>query len=265
MLAIRRFGSGTPVVALHGFSLTGAQFSRLSLDGVEIVAPDLPGHGQSPGADPDPETNLSTVAASIASTATGAPLLGYSQGARLALTLAARHMITAPILVVVSGTAGVAAAADRQARARQDADLALAIRQKGVEAFVDDWTGKGPMSTAHLDAEARNRDRRIRLENTADGLVSAVVGYGQGVLPPVWQELHHIGCPVLIITGRDDAKYTTLGVRIAAAIGSNAELVTINRSGHNPFNDQPQATAAIIGGFLRQFSSIGSGDPLDQS
>ena len=265
MLAIRRFGSGTPVVALHGFSLTGAQFSGLSLDGVEIVAPDLPGHGQSPDADPDPEANLSVVAASIVSAATGAPLLGYSQGARLALTLAARDMITVPMLAVVSGTAGIAEAADRQARARQDADLAAGIRESGVEAFVDDRTSAGLTSTVHLEAEARNRDRRIRLENTAHGLASAVVGYGQGVLPPVWHALHHIMCPVLILTGRDDAKYTTLGVRIAAAIGSNAELVTINDSGHNPFNDQPQATAAIIGGFLRQFWSIGSGDPLDQS
>jgi 2-succinyl-6-hydroxy-2,4-cyclohexadiene-1-carboxylate synthase len=255
---------------LHGFSLTGAQFSRLHLSGFEIIAPDLPGHGQSPPAQPDPTATLTTVASTIAQEAPDAPVVGYSQGARLALALAARDLIQPPALILISGTAGIVDTDRRTDRAMRDAELAVTIMDSGMDRFVDWWTSSGLTATANLDDEWRAWDRAVRLENTADGLASALAGYGQGVMSPVWESLERIVCPVLIVTGRNDAKYTTFGVRLASAIGPNAELVTINDAGHNPFNDHPNATGAIISGFLRQHlpsqsSSIGSGEPLDQS
>ncbi len=78
MLAVRRFGSGPPVVALHGFTLTGAQFAptaeRLQR---AVIAPDLPGHGASPPS--SLAETVDDVAGIIASVGEPAPLLGYSQ------------------------------------------------------------------------------------------------------------------------------------------------------------------------------------------
>lgn len=269
MLAVRRFGSGSPVVALHGFSLTGAQFSLLSLDGCEIVAPDLPGHGQSPIAPESAHSALSLVAETLKAVAPNAPVIGYSQGARIALTLAAKEMIKPQALVAISGTAGIVDPIRRDERVKSDFELAHAIVSDGVEAFVDRWVSNGLTATTGLSSEWQTWDRSIRLENGAAGLASALASYGQGAMPPVWDDLANIDCPVLLVTGREDSKYTTLGVRLAAAIGPLAELVTVNDAGHNPLADQPEATAAIIGGFLRQHvaqsSSTGTGDPLDQS
>ena len=45
MLHLRRFGAGEPLLALHGFSLTGGQFEDLApLLDRRLIAPDLPGH-----------------------------------------------------------------------------------------------------------------------------------------------------------------------------------------------------------------------------
>lgn len=269
MLAVRRFGSGSPVVALHGFSLTGAQFSRLPLKGFETFAVDLPGHGLSPVAAPNPHEVLAVVAETVAATVLGAPIIGYSQGARIALALATNEMVTPSALVVVSGTAGIVDPIRREERSRMDADLAGQITGSGLNRFVDQWVSTGLTATTHLTDEWQAWDRSLRMENTAAGLVSALTGYGQGAMPPVWDRLERISCPVLILTGRGDATYTTLGVRLAAAIGATAELVTVNEAGHNPLSAHPQATAAIIGGFLRQHasqsSSTGTAKPLDQS
>lgn len=59
-IAVRRYGSGTPLLALHGFPQTSACWAPLAtrLDGIQIIAPDLPGFG---GSDPTPRADVSTV------------------------------------------------------------------------------------------------------------------------------------------------------------------------------------------------------------
>lgn len=265
MLSVRRFGSGASAVALHGFSLTGAQFAAIPIGPFELIAPDLPGHGTSPIAPEDGDEALAIVADAINASAPMAPIVGYSQGGRIALALTALGLVEPTALVLVSATAGIEDPDQRADRRRSDSELADRILRHGVRAFVDAWTAGGLTSTERLPAEDRERDRAMRLLNTEEGLASALVAFGQGAMPSVWSALKSITVPTLVVTGRTDAHYTTVGVRMASVIGSNAELVTISGAGHNPFNDQPAATAAIIGGFLRQVFSIGTGVPEDQS
>jgi lipase len=49
-LFVSRFGHGAPLLCLHGIEAHGLRFVGLAshLDGVELVAPDLRGHGRSP-------------------------------------------------------------------------------------------------------------------------------------------------------------------------------------------------------------------------
>ena len=273
MIAIRRFGSGDPIVALHGFTLTGAQFSSLDLDRIQIVAPDLPGHGDTEAAGTDPDEVLRDIAAVIRCEAPHTPVLGYSQGARLALSMTAQGLVHPSALIVISGTPGILDDADRAQRAAKDRETAGTITKHGIETFIDSWVDGGLTSTSHLDPEVRTRDRQIRLTNTAEGLASALQGYGQGAMTPVWHLLDRIQMPTLVVTGADDARYTAIGVQMAEAIGPNAEFIAVNAAGHNPLMDQPTATAAIVAGFLRQTTSsgsetagsIGTGEPEDQS
>jgi lipase len=53
-LFVSRFGHGAPMLCLHGIEAHGLRFIGLAsyLDGVEITAPDLRGHGRSPRVGP---------------------------------------------------------------------------------------------------------------------------------------------------------------------------------------------------------------------
>lgn len=249
MLAVRRFGEGRPVIALHGFTLTGRQFADLpDLIDRAIIAPDLPGHGDSATAATDFNDVLDAIA-SLVGDHPGVPVIGYSQGARLALSVAT--LTNAPIgaLVVVSGTAGIAEDGDRRSRAAEDASLAHDLVSEGLDAFLDDWLEHGVTSTTHRDEGHRTSDRALREENTAVGLAAALRGYGQGSQPPLWDRLPDLRTPTLVITGESDPKYSQIGGLLAAAIPM-ASHASIRGAGHNPLADQPVATGAALSAFL---------------
>ncbi|GMR02980.1 MAG: 2-succinyl-6-hydroxy-2,4-cyclohexadiene-1-carboxylate synthase [Acidimicrobiia bacterium] len=250
MLHVRRFGSGSPVVALHGFTLTGAQFAdtvgRLNRT---IVAPDLPGHGSSLNKPTSIDAAVTAICRVIESIGTPVPLLGYSQGGRLALMTALSRPHLVAQLVLVSATPGIEDPGQREARARADAETANRIRAGSVEEFVDTWTSHGITSTLHLPSHDRQGDRAVRLENTPSGLAAALVGMGQGSQAPVWDQLYELSMPVLLIHGSTDAKYAAIASRMARSI-PDCTVISIAAAGHNPLLDAPDATYETVSAFL---------------
>jgi 2-succinyl-6-hydroxy-2,4-cyclohexadiene-1-carboxylate synthase len=250
VLHLRRFGSGPEVVALHGFSLTGEQFSPgADLLNRAIVSPDLPGHGLSRSHPTDVDSVLAGVEAALVSPSAPRPLIGYSQGARVALLAAVEDPTEISALVLVSGTAGIEDLDERQARSEQDHDLAERIETLGLGSFIDSWTTAGTISLSHLTDEYRTWDRAIRSENSATGIASALRGYGQGGQPSVWDAIEFLPMPVLLVTGQNDKKYTSIGEQMADLI-PDAELVVIDDAGHNPLADQPGAAYGVVSAFL---------------
>ena len=248
MDAVRHFGTESNLVALHGFTSTGQQFASLSnVLGRPLSAPDLPGHGRSSEADCQHLAVFGRIADQLPE---GAPLLGYSQGARLALAGVALRYLRPSQLIIVSGTAGIADDGERAARLAADNEMAQRIMDIGVEAFVEEWTSSGLTSMTHLPRDVKEEDLAIRMENTPQGLGAALRGYGQGALPPVWTKLDAVNIPVLVVAGRRDRKYVEIGQAIVDGIGSNATLAIIESSNHNPMLDQPQALADEVSGFL---------------
>lgn len=88
-----RRGTGRPILLIHGLGGTHRSWDTIvdRIDG-EVVAVDLPGHGQTP---PLPETTIATYADALAAFMREqdlgtADLVGASMGARLALELARR-------------------------------------------------------------------------------------------------------------------------------------------------------------------------------
>ncbi|MDA2978517.1 MAG: alpha/beta fold hydrolase [Actinomycetota bacterium] len=250
MSAVRRYGDGKPLVALHGFTLTGGQFSVLGDIGREILAPDLPGHGTSGPSPIDPSAAVQAVVSALKDIPEDTPILGYSQGARVALSVATGANRSPSYLILISGTPGLPDEDERASRRARDAETAVRIERIGLEAFIEQWTSTGLTSTANLGEAARSADRAIRLENSEAGLASALLGYGQGSLPSCWHLLEQLSMPILILNGEHDTKYVDIGTRMTEAIGGNAENLVIRNAGHNPLSDQPQATIAIVSGFL---------------
>jgi len=60
-----------------------------------------------------------------------------------------------------------------------------------------------------------------------------------------------VSCPVLAIQGRDDQYGTMAQLRaIALKVKGPCELVELERCGHSPFRDQPEATLAAVSRFI---------------
>jgi 2-succinyl-6-hydroxy-2,4-cyclohexadiene-1-carboxylate synthase len=247
---IRRFGTGANIVALHGFSLTGEQFSPVadSLDR-HVIAPDLPGHGSSRSHPADVDSVTAAIDVLLDELGRPTPLMGYSQGGRMALLTAIGDHSNVSSLVLISSSPGIRDVAERESRIERDHVLADRIRDIGVEAFIDSWTSAGTTTLAHLDEAYRVWDSGVRSENSADGLASALRGYGQGAQPSAWDELGNLTMPVLLIVGSLDERYRSINDEMADLI-PGAELVVIDGARHNPLADEPVATCEAISRFL---------------
>jgi 2-succinyl-6-hydroxy-2,4-cyclohexadiene-1-carboxylate synthase len=232
------------VVLVHGFAQTGRCFGPLpdALEsvGFSVVAPDLPGHGDS-GV---PAGDLAATAGYLLEGRAGsrpATYLGYSFGGRVCLRLAVDRPEAVRRLVLVSATAGIEDDAERAARREADERLAAEVEEGGLDAFLDRWLAL-PLF-AGLSEAAQYRDERRR--NTARGLAGSLRRAGTGAQEPLWDRLGSLcGLPVLVVTGARDRKFTALGDRLAAAIGPSARRLQVADAGHTVHLERPEAFLA---------------------
>ncbi|MEA3503051.1 MAG: alpha/beta fold hydrolase [Actinomycetota bacterium] len=240
------------MVALHGFTLTGAQFAPVESRPLQLHAPDLPGHGRTRVDPVDVPTALSVLGHWLQSFNEPVPLLGYSQGGRLALLIALQYPDLVDRLILVSTSPGIRDETDREARRRRDEALAYRIETIGLDAFLDEWLEGSITGTSHLSDAVCRADRSIRTENTAAGLASALRGLGQGRQPFVGDRLSELEIPVLTISGRWDEAYERLAKMIATA-APNGRHISIPDAGHNVVLDAPKELAALV----EEFCEVG--------
>ena len=249
-LAVGDYGAGPLLVALHGFTLTGAQFAPLAtyLDR-HILAPDLPGHGDTMVKPVGLSTTIDAIAGWLSGLPTPVPVVGYSMGGRIATSLALDHPELVDRLIVISAGPGIRDPNERAARARRDSDLAARIRKLGVDRFLDDWLDAPTTSTAALDEPTRSADRAIRQTNSAEGLAAALRGLGQGASPYLGDRLGELAMPLLAVSGGNDVRYGEQAASLAAAAGDGIHQV-VPGVGHNVVLEAPKALGGLIEAFL---------------
>jgi 2-succinyl-6-hydroxy-2,4-cyclohexadiene-1-carboxylate synthase len=248
---------------LHGYTGSARSMShtaRAFARDYEVLSPDLPGHGRTPipsspsgyGFDDCIDDLVATLAASGHARA---HWIGYSMGARLALGCAARHPDRVASLVLVAGRAGIADAAEREARRRADEVLARRIETGGVQSFVDEWMARPIFaSQRRLGADFLADARRERLAHSAQGLSASLRALGPGAQPPLFANLPHIVAPVLLVAGALDEGFVESARDLAARL-PHAELCVIADAGHAVHLEQPEAFVRAAGEFLRRASS----------
>jgi 2-succinyl-6-hydroxy-2,4-cyclohexadiene-1-carboxylate synthase len=259
-LAYETWGEGKhPLLLLHGFTGNRSSFDHLRplmSDQVRAIAVDLPGHGETPlptrtGRDGFLETVDALVGLLDELGVKSANLLGYSQGARFALAAALRGPERFGRLIMESGSPGLHRRQERTERRAKDAQLAMFIRQRGVEAFVANWESQ-PLFTGlrELSPELQASLRARRQACTVEGLVGALDCLGLGVQPDYWPELQRQRLPTLLLTGALDEKFTQIARRMAEELPVVYRR-TFEECSHAPHLETPEEYAREVLSFLR--------------
>jgi 2-succinyl-6-hydroxy-2,4-cyclohexadiene-1-carboxylate synthase len=251
--------AGAPtLVALHGFTGDGLDYSalRAHLDAdLELLAPDLVGHGRSEAPDDLTEYAMGRcveqICAAVAPLLTGpACWLGYSMGGRTALHVARARPDLVARLVLVSATPGLADPDEAAARRAQDAALAARIERDGVDAFLDAWSRHPLIATQSRTPEPFLTELRARRRrNTTRGLAHSLRGMGTGAMRSLWGELDALTMPTLVITGEEDAKYHGIATRMRDAL-PDARHAVVPGANHAPQLERPALTAALVSEFV---------------
>lgn len=247
----------TQIALLHGFTQTGQSWdpvrtrllaSPAMRTDLEIIAPDLAGHGSQSHR----PLTLPVAAAEFAEQVGPSHLVGYSMGGRLALHIATAEPLAVRSLVLISSTAGIDDPAERADRRTADRVLAERIEQIGVESFVEWWLSQPMFAT--LTEESSD----YRLDNTAAGLAGSLRLAGTGAHEPLWDALGDLRVPTLIITGALDTKFTALGERMAASI-DHARHIIVAGSGHAVHLERPEVVAEHLADWFAEVDPAGSG------
>jgi len=229
-------GSRRPTVVLvPGFSQTATSWrgvGRVLEESCDVVALDVPAHD-----------TFAATATALGNAGGRAVYAGYSMGGRLALRLALDRPDLVSALVLVSSTAGIADKAARRERIASDEALAESVERDGVGAFLERWLDQRLFET--LPREAAMLDDRRR-GNTVRRLAHQLRELGPGAQEPLWDRLAELAMPVLLIAGGYDRAYSETAQRMATAIGSNAEVAILPRTGHAVHLEQPKELAQLL-------------------
>ena len=139
-------------------------------------------------------------------------LIGESLGGHTAMLVAARHPSLVEWLVVIEAS---------PARAEGVSERVRAFFQANPEAY-----------DAHLDA---------------DGAAATVAELDQS---DWWDDWRAIRCPVLVVRGEDGNLDAATAAQMAAT-NPNAEVVVIERAGHDVHLDRPDGLAGVIERFAQ--------------
>jgi len=237
-------------VFLHGFTGSRHSFDHLELSLGEVLTAkclELPGHFENTSRPASFGEVVDQIAAELGP---DSALIGYSQGARLALAVAARHPKRVRRLVLESGSPGLRRRHERVLRRQSDEGLASLIEAEGVESFIAYWERLPLFSGIRaLPEDTLERLRERRTTHSAAGLALALRTMGQGAQPDLWPALPRLFVPTLLITGSLDEKYTRLARRMVAELPT-AWRVAIRGVGHAPNLEAPEAYANEVRSFL---------------
>lgn len=244
-LSTRIIGSGTPIAFVHGFTQTkDSWLPILNALTTPVLATliDAPNHGES-----SESLTLQQASEAIADMAEGCTLVGYSMGARMSLMAALHSPRSFTRLVLISGTAGLNSEEERQQRRDSDEKLAQHIEEIGVEDFIDEWL-RNPLFAGLSRDSARIEDR---LTNTAQGLATSLRLCGTGTQPPLWDLLHTLTMPVLLIAGDKDPKFCAIAERMHSLL-PDSELHIHSGVGHTVHLEDTAGCAAVLDDWLRR-------------
>jgi pimeloyl-ACP methyl ester carboxylesterase len=246
-LAIEKQGTGDPVVLLHGLGSTANVWEpavRALADKFTLLRYDLEGAGRSGLAG---ALSIDGWVADLAAILdrheiTKARFVGHSLGTLILQHFAARH----PDRVVKLALLGVNRAPP-EARRQAVRDRAAKVRAEGIEAIADNVV-KGGLSPHSLAAkpEVVAFVRELLLRQDAEGYARSC----EAMAASVAVDPKTIACPVLLISGADDAVSPPASGEGLAGDLPNGKFLRLQDCGHWLPIEQPTAVNEALRAFL---------------
>ena len=219
------------------------QVEALTAAGHRVLAPDLPGFGETP-LEPG---RVDFVELAVALLERPAAVVGCSFGGRIALEIAsARPDLVERLLLVGSGLASwewsdaARSGFAEEERAIEQGDLgAAAVAQARM------WLADGADPDVRALTEAmilRSYELQIPMEEHVTGSWPE---------PPVDERLGEIRAPTLVVVGSEDVEdIRTIGDKLAAEI-AGARLEVVEGAGHLPSLERPDELNRLLLDFLQ--------------
>ena len=232
------------IVLVHGFTQTAHSWrpvaslleDRLRPEPTVLLL-DAPGHGTKS----DVRAGLADGAALLGDEGGRATYVGYSMGGRYCLHLALARPDLVERLVLLGVSPGIEDAEEREARRAADEQLATDLETDGLDAFLDRWL-RSPLFSRLPRAAADMEHRRA---NTVEGLASSLRLAGTGAQESLWDRLHELTMPVLVMAGAHDEKFSAIGIRMASLV-PDATFIGVGDAGHSAHLERPDEVGAAL-------------------
>ncbi len=244
---VDRFGSGAPVLAIHGLGGSSNFWWPLHTalpEALEITAPDMPSAGRSAN---DPALSISSLTSDMLALmdALGleqAHLLGHSMG-----TIICQHMaVSAPERVLSLALLGPLAEPPVPARPNIAGRAELA-RTQGMQPISDAIIGAAlaektktekPVTTAFV--------REMVAAQDPEGYALSCIALAESQAADV----SGLSCPTVLITGEEDKVAPPPNVEaLGTSFGSVVSPIVLKDCGHWTLPEQPQTTISHLKSF----------------
>lgn len=243
---------------LHGF--TGSLDDWRGIQGLlnpnfNYIGIDLVGHGKSDSPTDVKKYNPQAIVKQINDILDNLSIeeviiIGYSMGGRAALSFAINHPNKIRGLILESTTAGIESEKLRSERIKSDEELADYIESHNIEDFVELWMNKEIFNTQRRFSNEKLKNiKRKKTLNSKIGLANSLRGFGTGKMINVHENLSLIKCPVLLISGELDTKFTEVNAELKQSF-LKAEHSIIKNAGHNTHLEEPERFVKTVKEFI---------------
>jgi 3-oxoadipate enol-lactonase len=247
-------GLGDALVLVHGFpfdaKMWSAQLDALS-ENARVLAPTLPGFGESPGLPGKAEdASMGDYAAELASWArdmgvTRLTLAGHSMGGYVAMAFARLYPDMLERLVLVCTRPGPDSAEGRKGRYK----LATAVKERGPQSVVEAMLPKLVSDATREGRPEVVRDvEEMMLRQSEEGIVAAL--HAMASRPDSGPSLAQIEIPTLIITGAEDTIIPAGEAGTMLDLIPGSRHVAVLATAHMPMLEDPEAFNNALREFL---------------
>jgi 2-succinyl-6-hydroxy-2,4-cyclohexadiene-1-carboxylate synthase len=207
------------ILFLHGFLGSGLdwQYFAEKLSGnYFVVAPDLPGHGESETpvdiffeAESQTKKSLKDALKAILADEhqTFVMSVGYSMGGRVLSSLFLEDAKFFGKVVLFSSSPGIKNESERNARRMADEKLALELKQGESEKWIEKWYSQNLFSTLAKNRLALSEIKSRRKNLNRDALAESLTKLSVGHQPFFMDEYRRLGMSFTLVAGLSDKKY----------------------------------------------------------